>query len=453
MKNLSGKVTTWLARKASGLMSASPANVRWGGKFNGLINQYPGAAAAYSLRKLAPGPVVELQRGNGDERDFTEGELVSQVGGELITNGGFDGTDGWAVSGSGVGNAPEITGGEAVWDGTQTAYSAILSDYSLTQKKYIVKFDIICSDYSVFYFQFSSTGLLMSELGISSGGTYELFMDFTESNADRFRFYTDVNGVTATIDNVSVKEVTPSVAEAWVHENGLTLSRGVRFGKLSTTSANATVSTWYDQSGNGNDATQTTRDAQPTLIKAGVTQMENGKPAIVFDGSTTLTNSSYSGTLRTDSFYVMQTSDDKFYTPSHKADGAGVAGYLADASSTSNNRVGGGYNSGSNQLFVNGSDSVATNRQEVHTALSTASQLIRSDIDATTLNWTGIAWGADYASSEFSGTLQEWIIYPFDQSANRIGIETNINGHYGIYFNSEEWVDSNFWDDAFNWQD
>jgi len=33
----------------------------------------------------------------------------------------------------------------------------------------------------------------------------------------------------------------------------------------------------------------------------------------------------------------------------------------------------------------------------------------------------------------FVTNAQEVIIYPSDQSANRIGIETNINDHYGIY--------------------
>jgi hypothetical protein len=31
------------------------------------------------------------------------------------------------------------------------------------------------------------------------------------------------------------------------------------------------------------------------------------------------------------------------------------------------------------------------------------------------------------------GKMQELIIYPDDQSANRTGIESNINTHYSIY--------------------
>ena len=49
---------------------------------------------------------------------------------------------------------------------------------------------------------------------------------------------------------------------------------------------NGFVTTWYDQSGNGNDAEQTTAANQPKIYDSvsGVIE-ENGKPAVEFDGS------------------------------------------------------------------------------------------------------------------------------------------------------------------------
>jgi hypothetical protein len=41
--------------------------------------------------------------------------------------------------------------------------------------------------------------------------------------------------------------------------------------------------------------------------------------------------------------------------------------------------------------------------------------------------------GAANGGSRWDGTINEFIIYPSDQSANRVGIETNINDHYNIY--------------------
>ena len=46
------------------------------------------------------------------------------------------------------------------------------------------------------------------------------------------------------------------------------------------------VKTWYDQSGNGNDATQTARYNMPTVVISGVMQFLSGTiPAVNFDGS------------------------------------------------------------------------------------------------------------------------------------------------------------------------
>ena len=46
------------------------------------------------------------------------------------------------------------------------------------------------------------------------------------------------------------------------------------------------VTTWYDQSGNGRHATQTTAANQPRIVSNGVIETQNGRPALFFDGST-----------------------------------------------------------------------------------------------------------------------------------------------------------------------
>ena len=46
------------------------------------------------------------------------------------------------------------------------------------------------------------------------------------------------------------------------------------------------VSTWYDQSGNGNDATQATTTAQPKIVSAGALVTDaQGNAALKFDGN------------------------------------------------------------------------------------------------------------------------------------------------------------------------
>jgi hypothetical protein len=55
--------------------------------------------------------------------------------------------------------------------------------------------------------------------------------------------------------------------------------------KISRIARNGFVETWYDQSGNGNDATQGTATNQPAIIKNGGLVTVNSKPAIKFDGT------------------------------------------------------------------------------------------------------------------------------------------------------------------------
>jgi len=51
-------------------------------------------------------------------------------------------------------------------------------------------------------------------------------------------------------------------------------------------SSHVRVKTWYDQSGNGNDATQSSRYNMPTVVISGVMQFLSGSiPAVNFDGS------------------------------------------------------------------------------------------------------------------------------------------------------------------------
>ena len=45
------------------------------------------------------------------------------------------------------------------------------------------------------------------------------------------------------------------------------------------------VKTWHDQSGEGNDASQSTAGYQPRIVDAGVLETEGGKAAVRFDGS------------------------------------------------------------------------------------------------------------------------------------------------------------------------
>ena len=67
---------------------------------------------------------------------------------------------------------------------------------------------------------------------------------------------------------------------------------------------NAFVQTWYDQSGNSFDVTQSTMSQQPRIVNAGIVERSNGKPSVRFIGvaSTVLQNNTPAGTMFTSGY-------------------------------------------------------------------------------------------------------------------------------------------------------
>ena len=56
--------------------------------------------------------------------------------------------------------------------------------------------------------------------------------------------------------------------------------------KISQIERNGFVPTWYDQSGNSDDAVQATAGSQPKIVlNGGIVRLNNGKPAIIGDGT------------------------------------------------------------------------------------------------------------------------------------------------------------------------
>ena len=80
------------------------------------------------------------------------------------------------------------------------------------------------------------------------------------------------------------------------------------------------VTTWYDQSGNGNNAPQTTASNQPRLVNAGVLETKNGLPTVRFDNS-----------------------NDYLYPASIGLSGSSLRSVFTVATPTSLSSVGGGY--------------------------------------------------------------------------------------------------------------
>ena len=213
------------------------------------------------------------------------------------------------------------------------------------------------------------------------------------------------------------------------------------FGELDTVALAAhcgnqdgTVQTWYDQSGNGNHATQGVAGSQPKIYD-GTTGVvtENGKPAVEFDGSgDNFVASSVSLTQAATSTIVAKTNDSN-------------VNYFFDGDDSTNrllafqNSTADGFSLFGGSILASGTKNT---NQNLHFALfngaSSTYHLNGNSIASGNLGSNsadGITIGARYNvdGNELNGNMQELIFWDSDQSSNRTNIEDNINTFYSIY--------------------
>ena len=184
------------------------------------------------------------------------------------------------------------------------------------------------------------------------------------------------------------------------------------------------VTTWYDQSGNGNDADQIAASAQPKIVSAGSTILENGKAAI--DGLSGAFLKVQGITNLTLNTWIFSATKSDSNARIFIADNGTAPYYGWSGSSTNAGSAGSG---GAAYYYANGS-SIGDSQNDIATAMSAQSVFtINADFSAMDRFLT---FGFNTGFEMFK-TIQECVIYETDQSSNRTGIETNINTHYSIY--------------------
>lgn len=194
---------------------------------------------------------------------------------------------------------------------------------------------------------------------------------------------------------------------------------------------NGFVTTWFDQSGNGNDSTNAVASEQPKIFDAvtGVI-LNNGKPSLYFDGTDDYLNmNALNNKARLDTYFVATTSDTFSMYPTDLSVGFRF-GFVSESGSSSTllNQV-----YGSPSLYVNSQLFTGTTRNDVFNALNGNKVVVHQN--AVTTGWVNYVFGSYSAgvSYRYVGYLNELISYDSDQSSNRTGIETNINDFYSIY--------------------
>lgn len=197
---------------------------------------------------------------------------------------------------------------------------------------------------------------------------------------------------------------------------------------------NGFVTTWYDQSGNGRNATQTTAANQPQIVSSGSVITENGKPSVQFDGSndgfglsipspSSLGGASeYSVVSRSSSLNPIVTFNDGAGSNMYSLWIFPALGWLSRFGTSFQNF---GNPSSINQMLI------SINRKASTTEMYRNNSLI-NDLSNVALSANSfVSFGSGPQAT--NGKIQESILYPSNQASNRTGIETNINTYYAIY--------------------
>lgn len=215
------------------------------------------------------------------------------------------------------------------------------------------------------------------------------------------------------------------------------------------------VKTWYDQSGNGRNATQNTSGSQPKIVEDGSVILQNDKPAMYFDGGDVLEVSDFS--YNTSDLYSIILS-----TPTLSSTRGYIIGHYDTSSQRSwaiayenTGKIIGVVSSNGNSGVGNAKVFSSTDDYELEQQLIEF-QFTTDDIDmyldgsslSGSITQTAIVNAIHNSTSPLeigdntsvSQThpfyVQEYLIWDSDQSSNRSSIAGDINDRYSIYAGS-----------------
>lgn len=192
---------------------------------------------------------------------------------------------------------------------------------------------------------------------------------------------------------------------------------------------NGFVTTWYDQSGNAKNATQSTAASQPQIVTSGVVNKIGSLPVMNTLNKDLVNTQTNSTTQATFSVFQNETTGSAFlYGLPMTIVSSGVYGGICQSGSSAV-PYGDGTNFGTPTYFKNGSSITAT-RGALFTAFATGNKSVLSMMGGGT-----IATNRQLQYPGLSGNIKtfEVIIYNTSQTSNRTGIESNINTFYTIY--------------------
>ena len=427
-------------RLGLGLGVNSITSQKIGAGFTGILDEYSGAAAAYSVRRLSStytDGLIRVRRSSDDAEqdigfdangDLDSTALLAFVNADVdnYTSDFSSGTDGW-------GNDDTISTGGVTILGVENALEVELTNGS--QVHQITKSFAYGNgqEHKVELDYYIPSGSQIGNLQVTglSGATQ------TNTNVTGSWQTMSVTGGTAVTESIQIRIQTASGGNTIDDDGAKVYFKNI---VVTQTTADGAVTTFYDQSGNGNHATNATASEQPLVVSGGTLVEENGKAALDFDGV-----DDYLAKIAT-----LTINGDHMISAVHTPQGVG--GFLFSL----------GYNDPESVLLwnnatnfsrywlsssgdqLNSGESVAGQRL-TSGEMSSGSQTLYIDGSQNSTKSTTYSGGdvpdisIGYAVQRASGSnfligkVQELIFFNSDQSTNRTGIESNINDHFSIY--------------------
>jgi hypothetical protein len=222
---------------------------------------------------------------------------------------------------------------------------------------------------------------------------------------------------------------------------------------------NGFVKTWYDQSGNARNFTQTTAANQPQIVSSGSVLTSNGEPIIDFNGTNSYMNGAWSSffTSTTNDFSIFNvlkydvnnvtqipfgvtngdaTAIGSLDTVLHSYSSISTDFYRVNGSITNySTNIATEFGTTNDNLVVFQKNGAVTNvyNNNALKASQTFTSTLLGGVPINTNYFLRIGTNRGYLNNWFNGNMKEMIIYPLNQSSNLSGINSNINTYYGIY--------------------
>jgi len=426
---------------------------------------YPTAEAAYSFRKIRStytGHAVRIRRSS----DNVEVNVSFDTNDEVSTSSPIENT---AEEGGESGSTTATTlGGFLTEDVDITSRLIVPSDIGT---QFVVTSSTDASNYTASINNDSGAAIFPEiRSGLFGQGRYRLRGTLTASSlVGDIKVQTN-GGVSSGTQSVAITSGTNNLDFQFdITGDGSTTSAGstklfffIANGASATlqvsnltwevTAPDAAVHTWYDQSGNSNNATQGTAAAQPLFAESG-SLIDSGKS---LSGEASLDHHLDFGSS------ITVTGDFSIF---YKSDPNARSAVIGPSTGTTPRLE----HSATNTIrFATGTnyDFAVTGTSFNNAVIS----LIRDTSDSATLNQNGtlkdtktvdshssftfgqlFAFGSN--ANQLDGKFSEIIIYNFDQSNNRFKIESNMNNHYEVYTASQNGFVHTWFDQSGNSKD